>query len=147
MKKSWLLTAVPALVNTAIGPECAPKGAVVPRVVEVAVVTVASVGLNRTALLAGVVSKLVPVIVTAVPTLPMVGVKLLIVGAPRGALVTVKFVLLVAEPEGLVTPIGPVVAPDGTVETICVAVDDVTVAVTPLKVTVFWLGVVLNPVP
>jgi hypothetical protein len=27
------------------------------------------------------------------------------------------------------------------------AVDDVTVAATPLNVTVFWLGVELNPVP
>jgi hypothetical protein len=47
----------------------------------------------------------------------MAGVKLVIVGAPELAL-TVKFALLVAEPKGAVTLIGPVVAPAGTVTTI-----------------------------
>jgi hypothetical protein len=55
----------------------------------------------------------VPVIVTLVPTDPLVGVKLVIVG---GALaVTVKGLALVAVPPGAVTLSGPVVAPDGTV--------------------------------
>jgi hypothetical protein len=53
----------------------------------------------------------------------------------------------VADPAGAVTAIDPVVAPAGTVVTICVAVDAVTVAFVPLNVTVFWPGVALNPVP
>jgi len=65
----------------------------------------------------------------------MVGVKLVIVGSVE--LVTVKGVLLVAEPAGAVTEIGPVVAPAGTAVTISVGLDEATVAATPLKVTVF----------
>jgi hypothetical protein len=55
--------------------------------------------------------------------------------------------LELTEPEGVVTVIGPVVAPDGTVTTSWVAVAELTSADVPLKVTVFWLNVVLNPVP
>jgi hypothetical protein len=66
------------------------------------------------------VSKFVPVIVRAVPDVPMVGVKLVIVGSVE--VVTVKGVLLVAEPAGVVTTMGPVVAPAGTVVRIWVAV-------------------------
>lgn len=73
------------------------------------------------------------------------GEKLVIVGAFEEA--TVKEVALETDPDDVVTEIKPVVAPEGTVVTICVAVDDVTVAETPLKVTVFELGVVLNAVP
>ena len=54
--------------------------------------------------------KLVPVIVTAVATGPLVGVKPLIVGAGG---VTVKLLALVAVPPGVVTVIGPAVAPVG----------------------------------
>jgi hypothetical protein len=56
--------------------------------------------------------KLAPVIVTAVPTGPLVGEKLVIHGP------TVKLVALVAVPAGVVTLIGPVVAPEGTVAVI-----------------------------
>ena len=55
--------------------------------------------------------KFVPLIVTLVPTGPLVGVKLVIVGA----LTTVNAALLVAVPPGVVTLNGPVVAPAGTV--------------------------------
>ena len=55
--------------------------------------------------------KFVPLIVTLVPTGPLVGVKLVIVGG----LTTVKLLALVAVPPGVVTLIGPVVAPAGTV--------------------------------
>ena len=54
--------------------------------------------------------KFVPVIVTPVPTGPLVGVKLAIVGW----LPTVKLVELIAVPPGVVTLTGPVVAPVGT---------------------------------
>jgi hypothetical protein len=49
-----------------------------------------------------------------VPVTPLVGLKLVIVGTPLLE-VTVKFVVLVAEPLGLVTEIGPFVAEVGTV--------------------------------
>jgi hypothetical protein len=55
--------------------------------------------------------KLVPLIVTAVPTGPLVGVKLVIVGG----LTTVKLLALVAVPPAVATLSGPVVAPAGTV--------------------------------
>ena len=55
--------------------------------------------------------KFVPVIVTLVPTGPLAGVKLVIVGAGM----TVKLAALVAVPPGVVTFTGPVVAPAGTV--------------------------------
>jgi hypothetical protein len=53
--------------------------------------------------------KLAPLIVTAVPAGPLTGVKLAIAGA------AVKLDALVAVPPGVVTLIGPVVAPAGTV--------------------------------
>jgi hypothetical protein len=54
----------------------------------------------------------VPLIVTLVPTGPLVGVKLVIVGALA---MTVNALALVAVPSGVVTLIGPVLAPGGTV--------------------------------
>ena len=65
--------------------------------------------LNRTAVAP---LKFVPLIVTLVPTGPLVGVKLVIVGALA---VTVKLLVLVAVPAEVVTLIGPVVAPVGAV--------------------------------
>ena len=64
---------------------------------------------NRTALAP---VKLEPLIVTAVPTGPLVGVKLVIVG---GLVVTENALGLFAVPPGVVTLTGPVVAPFGTV--------------------------------
>ena len=61
--------------------------------------------------------KLVPLIVTLVPTAPLVGEKLVI----AGPLVTVNALVLVAVPCGVVTLSGPVVAPAGTVAWIEVA--------------------------
>src|SRR5437588_10237243 len=55
--------------------------------------------------------KLVPLIVTLVPTGPLAGVKLVIVGG----LITVKLPALVAVPPGVVTLTVPAVAPVGTV--------------------------------
>jgi hypothetical protein len=87
----------------------------------------------------------VPVIVTDVPATPVVGLKLVIVGVAET--VTVKDDPLVADPLGLVTPIVPVVAPDGTVTVSAVVDADVIDADVPLKVTVFEPAVALNPVP
>ena len=62
--------------------------------------------------------KLVPVTVIAVPAMPLVGVKLVIVG---GGPVTLKLLLLVAVPFGVVTVIAPLLAPLGTVVLIWVS--------------------------
>ena len=69
----------------------------------------AAVPLNATAVAP---VKFVPLIVTLVPVDPLVGVKLVIVGALA---LTVKLAALVAVPADVVTLSGPVVAPDGTV--------------------------------
>jgi hypothetical protein len=146
MKKSAVLRAEPNGVLTPMRPEPATCGTDVIIEVLVEEETLERVLLNFTLLFMAVVWKLVPVIVTAVPAVPIFGVNPVIVGAPVEE-VTVKTELLAAEPLGELTPIGPEVAPAGTVVTIFVVVDDVTEAVTPLNVTVFWLGVALNPVP
>src|SRR5438067_1988342 len=52
-----------------------------------------------------------------------------------GGFVTVKALLLVAVPSGVVTLTGPVVAPAGTAAEICVAEFTVKVAVVPLNFT------------
>jgi hypothetical protein len=146
MKKSPVLTTFPEGAVTVICEEVAAVGTVAPILVAVEEETKASVRLNRTALFAGVIEKFVPLTVTAVPGVPIVGLNPVIVGAEDAA-VTVKDAVLVAEPPGAITWIVPVVAPLGTLVVICVEVEAVTVAVTPLNLTVFWLGVALNPVP
>ena len=78
--------------------------------------------------------RLVPVIVTAVPTCPLVGVKLLMVGAGTAS-VTVKLSVELALPPGVVTEIFPVVAPLGTVAAIWVELATVKAAFVPLKAT------------
>src|SRR4030095_8979780 len=99
-----------------------------------------------TRLSAGVVWKLVPVIVNGVPVTPMVGVKPAMVGAPLSAR-TVNGAEVVADPAGDVTPIGPVVALPGTTVASWVALAAEIVAGTPLKVTVFSVGVDEKPTP
>ena len=56
---------------------------------------------------------------------------------PEGAVSTVNAEPLVAVPLAFCTLIVPVVAPAGTVVTICVLLDEVAIAVTPLNFTVF----------
>jgi hypothetical protein len=77
--------------------------------------------------------KSVPVIVTVVPTGPVVGEKEVIIGGAEA--VTVKLWELVAVPSGVVTPIGPVAAPEGTAVVVLVFEFAVNVADTPLNVT------------
>jgi hypothetical protein len=72
--------------------------------------------------------------VTAVPGLPIWGLNEVMVGVWETP--TVKDPVLVAEPDGVVTVIGPVLAPDGTAVTSSVTDADVTVAGTPLNLTV-----------
>ena len=110
-----------------IGPVVAPVGTEV--AIDVAETTTkgAAMPLNFT-LVAPV--KLVPVMVTPVPTPPVVGVKLVMVGAG-----TTKLVELVPVPSAVVTVRGPVVAPAGTLAVILVAVLVLTTAGTPLNFT------------
>jgi len=86
------------------------------------------VPLNSTALAP---VKLVPLIVTLVPTGPLLGVKLEIVGG----LMTVKLPELLAVPSAVVTLIGPLVAPAGTVAVIAVAEFTAKLALVPLNST------------
>ncbi len=117
------LVAVPFGFVTEIGPVIAPDGTVALMDVDELIVNVADVFLNFTSVTSQVLAggaqlKFVPVIVTKVPAGPLPGVKEVMVGAP--AIVTVKFVELVAVPPKVVTEIGPVVAPTGTVVVIVV---------------------------
>jgi len=127
--KALLLVAVPPGVVTLRGPEVAVLGTVT--VIEVAEVTakVAATPLKATAVAP---VKLVPVRVTLVPTGPLVGAKLVMVG---GLAVTVNALLPVAVPPGVVTLRSPVVAPVGTVAAIDVAEVTAKVVPTPLKAT------------
>ena len=64
--------------------------------------------------------KLVPLICTLAPTGPLAGVKSLMVGAGGGGLVTVKLLVLLVVPPAVVTLMGPLPAPEGTVAWITV---------------------------
>lgn len=143
---NWLeLVAIWPATSTVIFPVVAPVGTTATILVAVGVpVIVATVPLNFTMLLDGVVLKFVPVIVTDVPTTPMAGVKLRIVGEVE---LTVKLVALVAVCPPTVTVIVPLVAPIGTEVVMLVAVLAVTTAVTLLNLTILLLGVVLKFVP
>src|SRR3989442_1705909 len=112
--KLLALVAVPAEVVTRIGPVVAPLGTLAVIWVFEFTVKVAVVPLKVTAVAP---VKLVPLIVTVVPTGPLVGVKELIVG---GDVVTVKLLALVAVPAEVVTLMSPEVAPLGAVAVIWV---------------------------
>jgi hypothetical protein len=110
------LAAVPSGVVTLITPVVAPVGTTaVTCVAESTVKLVAAVRLNVTPVAP---VRFVPVMITVVPTGPLIGTNEVIVGAVEG---TVKFEALAAVPPGVVTLIGPVVAPVGTTAVICVA--------------------------
>jgi hypothetical protein len=89
--------------------------------------------------------KVVPVMVTAVVFVPLVGEKELIWGS------TLKLVELVAAPTVLVTLIGPLVAPAGTVVRSCVSERAAKPAMAPLKakpvVPVKWVPVMVTVAP
>src|SRR5437762_2101105 len=122
------LLAIPPTVTTTL-PVVAPLGTDATMLVALQLVVLAVVPLKVTA---PVVPKLVPVTVTAVPTGPVVGFRLVMAGADE---VTVKFTPLLATPPTVTTTL-PVVAPPGTDATMLVALQLVVLAVVPLKVTV-----------
>ena len=132
------LVAVPPGVVTRILPSAAPDGTVAVILVEEFTVNEAETLLNVTLL---TLTKLVPLIVTEVPTGPELGEKELIVGA--GGEVTSKLLELVAVPPGVVTRILPSVAPEGTVAVIFVEEFTVKDAETLLNVT----AEVVKPLP
>jgi len=130
LKLDELVTVTP-LVVTEIVPSVAPAGTEVVILIAVEAVTTANVPLNLTMLFDGVVLKFVPEIVTIVPTAPSVGSKLVMVGDGS----TVKFDELEIVTPLVVTMIGPVPAPEGTVVVILVELELMTFAGTPLNVT------------
>ncbi len=137
------LVAVPSSVVTVMGPLVAPAGTVVVIVPELFTVKVAALPPNETALAP---EKFVPVIVTPAPTPPKVGVKEVMAG------VTVKRVVVTIGPlPGVVTVMGPVVAPAGTVVVIVPEGLTVKVDATPLNETavapVKVVPVIVTPVP
>jgi hypothetical protein len=124
------LVAVPPGVTTWIDPLVAPAGTVVVIVVSFTTVNAGwLVPLKRTTLAP---VKPAPVMLTAVPTGPLVGAK----EARVGAAITVKLVPLVAVPPGVTTSIGPLAAPAGTVVVIVVSFTTVNAGCgVPLKRT------------
>ena len=127
--KLLVLVVVSCDVVTLNGPVEAPAGTVVWIDADEMTEKVALNQLKATVLTS---LKSEPLIVTLVPTGPLVGAKLAMVG---GGGTTVNALPLVAVPAGVVTLSGPLVAPPGTVAWI--AVSDVTakLAFTPLKAT------------
>jgi hypothetical protein len=124
-RKSLLVVHDPAGAVTLIFPVVAPEGTVAVICVEEFTVNAAFVPLNVTDV---VPVKFAPVITTFVPTGPAVGEKVV----TRG--LTAKLVALIAVPAGVVTAMGPVVAPEGTEVVIFVDELIVNVALVPLKV-------------
>jgi len=137
------LVAVPAGVVTVMGPVPAPLGTVA--LIDVSEATENVVAMTPLKVTLPAPVKCVPAIDTFVPTGPLVGVNDEIVGAAGGVVVTVKATVLVPVPPLVVTAIGPVVAPLGTVALIAVSeATENVVAITPLKVT---LPAPVKPVP
>jgi len=121
------LVAVPSSVVTVIAPLVAPAGTVVVTVPELLTVKEAAAPLNETAVAP---VKFVPVIVTPVPPAPLAGAKEVMAG------VTVKRVVVTIGPlPGVVTVMGPVVAPAGTVVVIVPEGSTVKGEATPLNET------------
>lgn len=112
-------------------PVVAPDGTVTPILPEPQLVALATVPLNFTYPLPWLVPEFEPLIVTDAPIGPDVGERLVILGAGT----TVKLTPLLDLLETFTTTL-PVVAPDGTVATMLVALQLVVLALLPLNVTV-----------
>lgn len=131
------LLVVPEAVVTAITPVVADAGTVAVIVVEFTTVNVEVTPLNVTAVAP---VKLLPLMVTDVPTPPAVGLKPVMLGG----VVTVKLDALVPVPEPFTTLMVPVVAPLGTVAVMLVAELTVYDELIPLNLTAV---IALNSVP
>jgi len=128
--KATPLLATPPTVTTTL-PLAAPAGTGATILVALQLVGVAAVPLNVTELAACVLPKLVPVMVTAVPTAAEAGLRLEMLGVGR----TVNAEPLLATPPAFTTTL-PLAAPAGTGTAILVALQLVGVAAVPLNVTV-----------
>jgi len=128
--KFTALLARPPTVTTTL-PVVAPVGTGTAMLVAVQLVGVAVVPLNVTVLVPCEVPKFAPAMVIDVPTVPELGVKLVMLGGMR----TVKLTPLLAAPPTVTTTL-PVVAPVGTGTAMLVALQLVGVAVMPLNFTV-----------
>lgn len=124
------LVAPPFEVTTVIGPVEAPCGTIAVTCASELTVNWADSPLNLTAV---VPANPLPVITTDVPGGPLVGLNEAMAGQPT--VVTVKLDELVAVPSGVVTDMGPLLAPAGTVATIRVELDRTKAAETPLNLT------------
>src|SRR3954468_22120282 len=129
VKATALLAAPPTVTTT--GPVVALAGTGTLMLFADHVLGVAATRLKVTVLVPTVAPKLLPLIVTVVPTAPLAGVSLVMVG--DAAAVTVKATALLAAPP-TVTTTGPVVAVAGTGAMMLVAGHALGVAPTPLKV-------------
>ncbi len=129
MLKGDPLLAEPNTVTTTF-PVVAAAGTVTTMLVALQLVTAAAAPLNVTVLLPWVAPKFSPVIVIEVPIVPESWLKLVMLG---GRMI-VKADPLLAVPNTVTTTF-PVVAPVGTVTTMLVALQLVTVAVVPLNAT------------
>jgi len=132
----------PPLAVTTTFPDVAPEGTVVSMEESVQLIREALVPLNVT--VPDVEPKFAPVIVTAAPIAPELGVTLLIVGTEVDV-TTVKPTRLLATPFTVTTTF-PDVAPDGTLVAICESDHVLTEAVLPLKVTAAAVEPKLLPV-
>jgi hypothetical protein len=137
------LLATPPTVTVTL-PVVAPLGTAAAMAVADHDEVVAVTPLNFTTLVPWVAPKFVPVIVTVVPTAPLVGDKELIVGVPATA--TVKVTPLLATPPTVTTTF-PVDAPLGTATVMLVSLQAVGEPLTPLNETVLVLCVAPKPVP
>ena len=142
VKLTPLLATPPAVVTTTL-PVVAPVGTVAVMLLVVQLVMVAAVPLNFTALPAPWALKFDPAMMMDDPTAPVLGVRVLMLGAGD----TVKLTPVLATPPAAVTTTLPVVAPLGTVAVMLLVVQLVMVAVVPLNVTALPAPWVLKFVP
>src|SRR5260370_36450986 len=137
------LPAIPPTVTTTL-PVVAPLGTVTAMRVAFQFAGVALVPWNVTVLVPCVEPKFVPVMVTAVPTTPEVGFRLVMFGA---GVLTVKVTPLLAIPLTVTTTL-PVVAPLGTATAMLVAFQFAGVPLVPVNMPVLgpWVQPVFVPV-
>jgi hypothetical protein len=135
------LLPTPFTVTTTL-PVVDPAGTVAVMLLALHAVAVAVVPLNVTVLVPGVSPKFVPAITIEEPTVPLFGVRLVMLGVGS----TVKGTPLLANPPTRTT-ILPLVANRGTGTTICVSLQLVGAAVVPLKFTTLDPCTGAKPVP
>ena len=130
VRKLLLVVKLPLAVVTSMGPVVAPVGTVA--LIWVVEVIVALADLPPISTVVGL-KKFPPLMTTVEPMAPAVGEKLVMVGT----LLALNMLVLTADPASVVTVIGPLPAPAGTVAlTSVVAVTVPLVGAAPLKVTV-----------